>query len=230
MRRLTHDYFGLGIYSIPEASRLTHVSAERIRRWLVGRDDRDTRTRKRSIPVWDADMPRLGNRLALSFSDLIELRFVDAFLRAGVTWPVLREAHVQARELVGSPHPFCTNKFRTEGRHVFADMRQLHDEPGLIDVVKKQHYFDQIVRPILKDLVFSRGGEMRWMPLGRDREVVLDPRRSFGAPIVRSEGIPTSVLALAAKANSTLDAVREWHSVSVKSLIDAMEFEAGLAA
>src|SRR6185295_13409463 len=104
---------------------------------------------------------------------LIEVRFVDAFLHAGVGWPTLRRARAQASKLIGSDHPFCTNKFCTDGKRIFADMALIRDEPGIVEVIKQQHYFESIVRPLLVGLEFAPDDMlMRWWPLGAKRQVV----------------------------------------------------------
>src|SRR4051812_8983584 len=97
-------YLGTGVYSVPEASRLCKVSAGRIRRWLRGYEFESQSGRKRSPPVWMGSLEPIDGVLALSFLDLMEVRIVDAFLRTGVTWKVMRKAHAEASQLVQSPH------------------------------------------------------------------------------------------------------------------------------
>jgi len=41
--------------------------------------------RRRSAPVWRAQLPQLEDSLALGFLDLMEIRFVDAFIEAGLS-------------------------------------------------------------------------------------------------------------------------------------------------
>jgi hypothetical protein len=43
---------------------------------------------------------------ALDFADLIEVRFLDAFLQHGVSWWTIRTAAERVRELLGRHHPF----------------------------------------------------------------------------------------------------------------------------
>ena len=106
---------GVGIYSVPEAARMVDVSAPRIRRWLLGYQFKAGDTRRKSSPVWRPDLPVVDEILALSFHDLIEVRFVDYFLRLGVSWKVLRSAARFAAGVVHSTHPFSTQKFKTDG-------------------------------------------------------------------------------------------------------------------
>jgi uncharacterized protein (DUF433 family) len=60
--------------------------------------------------------------------------------------------------------------------------------------------------------------------------VVLDPRRSFGQPIVNDEGVSTRVLAGAVQAEQSIERVAEWFEVKPASVRAAVDFENQLAA
>ena len=107
-------YFNTGLYTISEASRLTGVSRGRIRRWLRGYHYRSRQKSYTSRPLWRGQWEPIDHTLALGFLDLIEIRFVDAFRRVGVSWATLRGANERAQEMFGGSHPFCTNRFVTE--------------------------------------------------------------------------------------------------------------------
>jgi uncharacterized protein (DUF433 family) len=71
---------------------------------------------------------------------------------------------------------------------------------------------------------------IRWWPLGEKRLVVLDPTRNFGRPIVARHGVPTEVLASAAKASGSIGEVTRWFEVAEREVRDAVEYEQRLAA
>ena len=73
-------------------------------------------------------------------------------------------------------------------------------------------------------------GLVRWWPLGESRGVVLDPTRNFGRPIVSRHGVPTEVLAAAAKAAGSAEEVARWYEMPAAEIADAIEFERQLAA
>jgi hypothetical protein len=92
----------------------------------------------------------------------------------------------------------------TDGREIFVELHRETGEPSLVEIVKRQAVFAQIIRPFLKELEFAEGtGLVRWWPLGEQRLVVLDPTRNFGRPIVARHGVPTEVLASAARVTSS---------------------------
>lgn len=224
-------YFNTGIYPVRDAARLTGVSAGRIRRWLRGYRYRSRMKAYTSPPVWRGQWQPIDNNLAVGFLDLIEIRFVDAFLKAGVSWSTLRQARERAEDIFKVAHPFCTNRFVTDGRELFVELHRETGEPSLIEIVKRQAVFAQIVRPFLKELEFADGtGLVRWWPLGEQRLVVLDPTRNFGRPIVARHGVPTEVLASAAKATGSVAEVSRWYEVPEEEIQDAVEFEQRLAA
>ena len=222
--------FNTGIYTVPEASRLTRVASPRIRRWLKEYKFFSGEHEHVSPPVWRGQLEPVDGALALGFLDLMEIRVVDAFLRAGVSWKTLREAERRGSELFHSNHPFCTQRFETDGRAIFVDIGANSDEPKLLEIIKNQAVFDEITSPFFKDLEFSEDRMLeRWWPLGGHRSVVVDPRRAFGKPIVADRGVPTVILSSAAKASKSIDEVVFWYEVIKSSVVDAIEFEDSLS-
>ena len=222
--------FNTGIYTVPEASRLTRVAPPRIRRWLRGYKFFSGEREHVSLPVWRGQLQPVDGALALGFLDLMELRVVDAFLRAGVSWKTLREAERRGSERFRSTHPFCTQRFETDGRSIFVDIGANSDEPILLEIIDDQSVFDAIASPFFKDLEFSQDRALeRWWPLGDHRAVVVDPRRAFGKPIVVHRGVPTVILSSAVKASNSIDEVVFWYGVTKSSVVDAVEFEDSLS-
>jgi uncharacterized protein (DUF433 family) len=232
MTQERQSVLGIGVYSVPEAARLTGVSAPRIRRWLTGSTVKSGEALRRTAPLWRRQIPS-EDSVALSFRDLLEVRFVDAFLCHGVRWKVIRTAAEKAAEIIADSHPFSTKQFKTDGRSIFAEIVQRSGEESLLDLAKSQYAFKSVVEPFLFEGVeFPEGGDqpVRWWPLGRDHRVVLDPERSFGRPIITPESVPTAILARAFQAEGSIDSVARWYEVDPRSVLDAVEFEKKLAA
>lgn len=223
-------YLNTGIYTVPEAFKLTGVSKERIRRWLRGY--RSASRKKKYSPLWEGQLPPIENKLALGFLDLIEIKFVDAFLNKGVSWPMIHQVREKAKSLYPDvSHPFCTKKFFTDGRQIFIDLHKETGEPSLFEIANDQHVFAELTRSFLKELEFKNGTMLeRWWPLGTDHNVVLDPRKNFGQPTIFNEGIPTQVLAKSFKANGSVETVARWYEISPESVQEAVDYEQHLLA
>lgn len=227
-----HDasLLGLGLYTAAEAERLIGVPARRIRRWLLGYTFHHGDRSRPSDPLWQPQLPRLGREVELGFRDLLELKFVDAFVKAGVSLHAIRRALAIARDLAGDRHPFSTARFRTDGRTVFL---QVHEETGehtLLDLLKRQYAFNRIVEPSFRDLDLENGVAARWWPMSHARSVVLDPERNFGHPIVADYGVPTQALADAVAAESSVPKVAKLYGLPPRSVRDAVEFERRVTA
>ena len=91
--------------------------------------------------------------------------------------------------------------------------------------------FEKVISSHLHGLEFNEFDEPeRWWPLGTNRSVIIDPHRSFGAPIVFEGGIPTLILYKAVKADQSVNFVANWYDIQLQEVIDAFEFEQKLAA
>jgi uncharacterized protein (DUF433 family) len=224
-------YINTGLYTVPEASRLTRVSKDRIRRWLRGYHSEQRS--KNYPPLWRSQLPPIENKVTLEFLDLIEILFVEAFLNAGVSWAVIHKAREKAQVLYSDTvHPFCTKQFVTDGRQIFRDLHTETGENCLVDIASNQSVFAGITKPFLKQLEFRNDGMTleRWWPLGKDRHIVVDPRKNFGQPTLVTEGIPTETLAKSYRANgSSFEQVAHWYEISPMSVKEAVEYEQSLA-
>jgi uncharacterized protein (DUF433 family) len=225
----TYRLIGGGIYTVPEAARLTRVSSGRIRRWLKGYSYK-VREGTHSSPPIVSGLPPIEGTLALGFLDLVEIRFVNAFLDAGVSWVALRVAHQRGRSLLHTDHPFASRRLSTDGRTIFGDVYDETHESAVLDLVKNQLRFRAFTMPYVKDLDFSADHALRWWPMGKRKAIVIDPQRTFGQPIVDAEGVPTSILYSAYRAERSFDKVSRWFEVERRFVRAAVEFEQAIAA
>jgi uncharacterized protein (DUF433 family) len=227
-----YDLIGIGLYTVPEAARLTRVSRARIRRWLLGYAKTAHDERCAYPAVWQSELAPINGMVALSFADLMEVRFIDAFRRAGVSWRTIRLAAERATMLFNRNHPFSTQRFRSDGKSIFAELVRETGEKMLLELARSQFAFEQILSPSLyTGLDFSVHDEVvRWWPMPRRKGIVIDPQRSFGQPIVTKEGVPTLILKSAYDVEQDINTVADWFEVAPKSVKDAIAFERQLAA
>ncbi len=224
------DLWGVGIFSVSEASKLTGISPARLRRWLKGYTWTHDGNVHASNSLWRRQLPEFENSLALSFLDLIEARFVDAFRNAGVPWTEIRSAAARAAELLGVDHPFSSRRFMTDGRRIFTQILDQKGGAKLLELSKSQYAFEKVVSPsFCKNIDFDESA-LRWWWLGRKRSVVIDPARQFGTPIVAREGVPTRVLFEAYLAEDSVARVSALFTVEKSAVQDAIDFERRLAA
>jgi len=220
---------GVGLYSVAEAAALTRVQSAKIRRWLQGHNIDG----KEYPPLWTSYLERLDEEsLYLSFLDLVQLRVADAFIREGLSAQKVRRAIQYSAEIVSSEYPFANARFQTDGKTVI--LHVLDDEKGderLINLFKHGQYLMQkVIEPSLTGLEFEDEIAARWWPLGRAKGVVIDPKRQFGQPIDDATGVPTSVLAQAAKTEGSAVQAAKLFMVPTSSVKRAVAFELQLVA
>ncbi|MDR2154902.1 MAG: DUF433 domain-containing protein [Burkholderiaceae bacterium] len=235
---------GIGIYSIPEASRLIGVPGQNIRRWLFGYHYRklpgDATTRTDMAPLWTPELADEDfDENVIGFRDLLELRFVQEFIRHGVSTRVIRRCLENAKTLFGVSHPMTLKRFQTDGKTIYAEaLEEEALENSLVDLKSRQSVFKAIIKPSLyAGIVYDELGAKarKWYPdaTGKGRSpVVIDPARQFGAPIIEDTGTPTNVLysSYVAEGEDTgaLTITARVYDVSSKLVSAAIRFEQSL--
>lgn len=221
---------GIGFYTAAEAARLIQTSPRNVHRWLDGYSYPEGKQSRRMPPLWSPQLPRFDEGLEIGFRDLIELRFVNAFVKAGVGLKAIRNCLEYARECVRDYHPFSTRRFLTDGRTIFLESLKRSGENELLDLKKRQFVFRDIVQRTFKDLDIEDKAVVRWRPFEGKASIVVDPARAFGQPIAARFGVPTAVLADAVESEGSVERVMRIFEVSRASLLDAVAFERILSA
>jgi uncharacterized protein (DUF433 family) len=228
--RTTAPQLGIGYYSVPDASRLLRVPARSIRRWLGGYRYSAGNTKRAVAPLWTPQLPRYGETVELGFRDLVELRFIKAFLDAGLNMLTIRNCLAYARECVSDERPFTTRQFKTDGKTIFLSSMKDEADEGLLDLRKRQFVIREIIERTFQDLDLESNAVVRWRPYFGKKSIVLDPARSFGQPIAAEFGIPTVVLHQAVIAEGDENKVAHLFECSIEVVRDAVHFEEGLLA
>jgi len=229
------ELLGHGIYSVPEAARLSGVAPAKIRRWVFGHSTK-TRAGERVQydGLWTSEFHDEDEQ-ALSFHDLLEVRFVDAFRRHGVSLQTIRLAASHAREFLDTDYPFTCQRFRTDGRGIFASVAPEVDDSEererLLDLARRQYVFKDVVSPSLYAGIEydQKDSAIRWFPMRRTHQVVLDPKRSFGKPILTEYSVPTETLAAAVRVEDDVRRVARLYEIPTEQVRTAVRFEERIA-
>ena len=218
---------GIGLYTPAEAARLIRVPLSTLQRWLRGYKVED----REYDPLWPLQVDLGDERTYLSFLDLVQARVALAFINAGLSAQKVRRAIKQGRKILNSDYPFASARFRTDGKTVVLQVLTPGEDDRLIDLFKDDQYvMKHIVEPSLKGLEFDKDLAVRWWPAGKDDRIVVDPHRQFGQPIDAETGVPTSVLAAAAKAEGSAEKAARAYRVPAAAVRRAVRFEQKLAA
>lgn len=227
------ELIGLGLYTFKEVSKLTGISVQDLHRWLRGytRKSKSNKQEKYIAPLWETQFNDLDIE-AVSFHDLLEVRFVRAFRKHGVSLQAIRIASDNARMEFDHKYPFTCKRFQTDGRTIFAEALKETGETQLLDLVKRQFAFSEVIQNSLyKGIEFDQDNfALKWHPLKNSKQIVLDPQFSFGKPIVTNGSIRTSTLYDAYLAEESEQLVSKLYEVPVSAVKAAIRFEEQLAA
>jgi uncharacterized protein (DUF433 family) len=215
---------GIGIYTLKEAQRFTGADAREVNRWLFGYRFKGGS----SPPLWKTQLASLvEDEKVIGFRDLLELRFVKAFVQHKVPLRVIRIAIRNAGQIFSTDYPFTANRFLTDGRTIFYEALREHGTRELTDLVKKQMVFENIIRPgLYAGIEFTAKGEAkRWFPLKNSQKVVLDPEVSFGKPVLTDFGIRTDILAASYAVEQDKKVVASLFDIPVAAVEAAVRYE-----
>jgi uncharacterized protein (DUF433 family)/DNA-binding transcriptional MerR regulator len=217
------DLLRTGIYAVSEAASLIGVSPTKIRGWIDGWPG-TTRA-----PIVENEIGWLDGRLAFSFANLMELRFIAFFEGAGVKLREIRMIMDEVRREINRPRPFATNTvFKTDGEKIVAETVRKNGHCDLYDLRSKNFEMGAIVYKSLKsDVVYdAQGNATAWFPR-RDLapNVIIHPSMAFGRPILNKSGIPTETIAEAWHAEGSIEAVADLFEVSKARVREALAFE-----
>lgn len=199
------------------------VASPKLRGWLNGWPN------SASGPIVERDFK---DSRTISFLDLIELRFIEAFRRQGVPMQTLRRAAARARQDWGTAHPFALSKARylTDRRNVFAQVAKQEGDQVTWDMASGQHEMWEVIEAtIAKGVEFDPTSDLarRWFPLpGEFPGVGIDPAVAFGKPALAAERIPTAAIHRMWKAEGgSISRVAAAYEISEEAVRAAVEYE-----
>ena len=213
----------LPAYQISTAARYVGVHPSTVSAWHTRRD-----------PV----LPGRVQGQALSYLELIEVAFVAFFRKLGVSMSRIREARAYVAQVLGKEYPFAEYRFKSEGMNVLMEFSQFASDPSFAKliavpdtdpdkiVVASMHgqlAWEQLMGSKFAEFDYEFELALRWHPATYESAVVIDPRYSFGAPVVN--GLPTWVVKGRYDAQESIDEIVEEFGIPRESVLDALNFE-----
>ncbi|MEA2493640.1 MAG: hypothetical protein QOJ29_1551, partial [Thermoleophilaceae bacterium] len=167
------------IFTVREAAGYLGIPTSTLQRWARGADDEPL------ITTFDAK----GHEATVPFIGFAEAYVLSAFRKAGVPMQRIRPAIEALTSTIGVDHALASQKLYTDGAEVLFDYATKEREDELIEltVVRTgQRQFTSVVKDYLKRIKYGSDGwaEQVRLPIYEHVDVVVDPDRAFGLPIV----------------------------------------------
>ncbi|MGH7233659.1 MAG: DUF433 domain-containing protein [Nitrospiraceae bacterium] len=229
------DIRELPSYGFTEAGHYLRIPPTTIRCWVTGRYYPSQAGTQISKPI--VQLPDPQKRL-LSFLNLVEIHVLDAIRREhNIALEKVRIAVSYLSKHFPSKHPLADREFETDGMNLFIQkFGQLisiseHGQLAMKEVLEAH------LHRIERDLA---GIPVKLYPFTRKRNihdfkeepkaVVIDPRVSYGRPVLVGTGIPTAVVAERYKAGESMDDLADDYGLTRLEIEEAIRCELSLEA
>lgn len=203
-------------YSIAEAAGYLRMPKSTLRAWLFGQ-----RSFRAVIEIADRE------RRQLSFINLVEAFVLSAIRREhSVPLPKVRRAMDYLRRTFKTRRPLADEQFATDGVHLFVE------KFGALVGVSQEGQIQ------LREIILDRLKYVRRDPKGVPEklilfpargaargDVVIDPRISFGRPVLDGFGVRTSILAERFQAGDSIDALAHDYGLPPEAIENALRCE-----
>lgn len=182
--------FAVGLLTLGDAARCLGLPVETLRRWAEPDED-----------GWSLVhvLPGDGSGVRVPFVALAEALVLAALRRAGLRVAKARPALVALQQQFGRDHVLAARELATDGIDLLWDFSRSHADPAdpLMVAGTNQTVFREIVAGYLRYLTWADDGYPRMirLPVFEPSNVVVDPDRAFGQPILAHSRVRVADLA-----------------------------------
>ena len=184
--------FTAPLYTLREAAAIVGMPATTLHSWARGSSFKGVDGRHHTSQAI-VTTTRSGRGAVVPFVGLAEAYVLAAFREAGVPMQRIRPALDRLERDLGLSAALTSERLKTDGAEVLWDYGQETGSGEITDplvVVRNgQHVFRDVVERYLRTITYeqNRVSRIRLQQFGP--EVVVDPRRSFGAPVLASRSV-----------------------------------------
>lgn len=221
-------------YPVSEVARILNLPVATVKSWCFGQIYHSASGSKKFFrPII---RPAEARRKLLSFANLCELHVLSVIRRHHkISLPRVRDSVNYLRKHLDVDRPLINQQFHTNGIDLFVEHAS-----QLLNVSREGQEalrggFEQALARIERD---SQGTPIRLFPFSRTsvsdvkqpKSVVIDPRLSFGRPVLARVAVPTEVIVGRFRAGDSMVEMAKDYGVDEKEIEEALRFEQRLAA
>ena len=227
------DVYNAPAYKGPEAAHMLAMPLSTVKAWSFGQPHNSGKQSRRFRALIE---PADSKGKLLSFNNLCEL-YTLAAIRRHYRVPMLavRDAIGFVAEKLGTARPLLSSDFLTNGIHLFVQRAE-----ALLNVSRSgQAELGEFVSDLARISRDGTGKAVKLFPSTRrstavgdvtQRVVVIDPRVSFGRPVLIHAGVRTEVIQDRFIAGDSPSEMANDFGVDEAVILEALRFEQRLAA
>jgi len=202
-----------GIFLPTDISLIFNLPANKVNRWLNN--------------YWTDDVWQTDKSKAVNFNTLLEFYIFYSLSEKGMSASKIKKSHEFLSEKFNCKYPFIKYNVYTDGNSVFTEK----NEGQFINVdLSAQYEIPEFLIPFVDKIEFNNENiAVRFYPLGKDSEIVIDPELRFGEPVIKGTRISTSSIYSFYKAGETTEFISKIYDLSEKTVKDVVQFHSKAA-
>lgn len=210
---------GIGIYTTSELSKILRIPYYKINRWIKKYWDGELGKEYAQKYSWEK-----GNSKAVGFHTLIEFYIFMNLAEAGVKTHEALRAHKQLSRLFDTPFPFAHSEvvanMKTDGKKLFFKFKD-----GIIALDGTSQFNLNFIDLFFKKLEFDvENLATRFWPLGKEKNIMVDPKRQFGHPVIQESNIYPETIYNLYKGKESIEYIAYLYKLNIDQVKDAIEY------
>jgi len=207
------------VYGMGQVDYLLGLAPGTARRWIDGytRRGRDYAPLVRVEPS--------GEEL-VTWGEFVETRLLAEYRDAGALTQRMRPAIEKLREMFGTRYPLAHARPFVAGRELVLEMQEsvgLARDLQLVVIRNDQIILTDPAVSFYQSVEYQDDVARRIRPVSAIQDVVVDPLRQFGEPVVRS--VRTEIIAEQVRAGESMEAIADIYELDRKLVEAAVRYE-----
>ena len=194
------------LYTIADVARIIDVNASTLRQWVRGYKHEFGGNRNTVIgePLVTSNKTAKQGQACIPFIGLVEA-FVLAEFRnqLGMSFQQIRPVLKKLKKEFGISNPLASKRLYADGARIFLDTSENNkfSEPNklsdLVDLKNNNAVFVPTIARYLKHIKYGKDGyaDVIALPRFKTSEVIIDPKKYFGDPVLKKSGVRIEDLA-----------------------------------
>ena len=208
---------GTGIYTIPDIASILRLPTAKVRRWM-----KEYWNEKFSQGEPNTFSQGFGKEQVTNFYTLIEFYTFYQLRLNGVSSFKINKAHDVLAKVYKTKYPFAKSNILTDGKNIFfsGEIGEIIEADRTLQINIKE-----ILEPFCKSIDFDVDSlDTRFYPLGKKHEIIIDPHRQFGQPVIGDTNILTETVFDLYRAGEPLKVIANIFELTSKQVKDAIDF------
>jgi len=219
------NLYDLPAYTVADAARYLRIPVVTLRSWLQGRSYATSKGERIFEPLIQRPDPDSSQ---LSFTNLVEAHVLRIIRETHqVKLDKIRKTLDYMSQLFHTNHPLVLKKFQTDGIDLFVEQidqlinvsrsGQLAMKETLKHLLTRIEWDEREVAVRLFPFIHSEGDETKLL--------FIDPRISFGKPVIAGKGVPTTSIADLYDAGDEIEEIAYEFDCTPEQVKAAIQFE-----